>query len=136
MTFPHIEPEYKKNEAVQDYLQPDHIQKVMDINNAVMEQSIKCYEGNGPERDCLNCGNAECFMLLEAQAELWGMSLDDYIREWKQQKEEAAKAVEAQRLRFEQYYKEYEDSKKGIISKGKKNRNDKQPNIFDLMRAA
>lgn len=36
MTFPHVDPDFKRNSDIPDYLQPEHIERVMRVNNAVM----------------------------------------------------------------------------------------------------
>ena len=129
MIFPHVEPEYKKNEAVEDYLQPDHIQKVMDINNAVMEVSLNCKEENA---DCLECGNAECFMIFEAQAELQGMTLPELMESWRKQRELDEKAAEAQAKRFAYYEQKYLES----LVTDKKEKTIKEVNLFNFQEAA
>lgn len=130
MTFPHVEPDFKKhNDDLSDHLQPEYIQRVMDINNAVMEVSLNCKEENA---DCLECGNAECFMVFEAQAELQGMTLTELMESWRKQRELDEKAAEAQAKRFAYYEQKYLE---GLVT-DKKEKTIKEVNLFNFQEAA
>lgn len=134
MTYPHIDPNFSHKENLPDELQPDYIQMVIDVNNAVMEAHLNCENKNA---DCLECGNAECFMVFEAQAELQGMTLSELMESWRKQRELDEKAAEAQAKRFEYYQKKYDESMLTNPDKtSKKKSDDKQPNLFDYEKAA
>ena len=102
------------NSDLPDYLSPEHIKRVQDISNAVMETKLDC---KYPNADCLECGDAECFMIFEAHAELLGMTLKEYTDSIKQQREIDRKAAEAQALRYEHYYRRFEAMKNSEASK-------------------
>ncbi|MBR4343911.1 MAG: hypothetical protein IKP88_14655 [Lachnospiraceae bacterium] len=108
-----------------EHLQPEYIQKVFDINNAVMEVTLNCKE----KCDCLECGNAECFMVFEEQAKLQGMTLSELMDSWKTQRDLDEKAAEAQTKRYEQYQRESEQRE--MISKIKKSES-MERSLFDV----
>lgn len=126
MTYPHIEPEFKQKNDLPDYLQEDHVKRVFEVNNAVMEVSLNCKVENA---DCLKCGNAECFEAFKAQAELWGMTLHELIESWKKQKEFDEKRAAAQRLRYEHYQRVFEE--KSIMQRLKNKSDSKECSLFD-----
>ena len=125
MTYPHEEPEFHKPNDLPDYLQPEYIKRVMEVNNAVMEASLSCKEENA---DCLECGNSECFKAFEAQAKLQGTTLHELMLSWKRQRELDQKAAEAQALRYEHYQREFEQ--KQIMQRIKKS-DSKERSLFD-----
>ena len=86
------------NSDLPDYLSPEHVKRVQDTCNAVMETKLDC---KFPNSDCLECGDAECFMIFEAHAELLGMTLNQMMSDWKRQRELDEKAAEAQTRRYE-----------------------------------
>ena len=134
MTYPHEEPEFHKPNDLPDYLQPEHIKRVMEVNNAVMEVSLKCKEENA---DCLKCGNAKCFMVFEAQAELQGMTLSELMEGWRKQRELDRKAAEEQTKRFAEYQRRFEELQASGFKKVLKSiKSDKQPNLFEHEKAA
>ena len=125
MTYPHEEPEFHKPNDLPDYLQPEHIKRVMEVNNAVMEVSLNCKEENA---DCLECGNIECFKKIEEVAKLRGETFHEHIQGWEKQREIDEKAAEAQTKRYEQYQRDYEQ--KELISKIKKSDSNER-SLFD-----
>lgn len=125
MTYPHIDPNFSHKENLPDELQPDYIQMVIDVNNAVMEAHLNC-ENKGA--DCLECGNAECFMVFEAQAELQGMTLTELMESWRKQREQDEKAAEKQAERFAYYEQKYLE---GLVT-DKKEKTIKEVNLFNL----
>ena len=130
MTFPHVEPDFKKhNDDLSDHLQPEYIQRVIDINNAVMEAHLNCENKNA---DCLECGNAECSMVFEAQAELQGMTLKELMESWRKQREQDEKAAEKQTERFAYYEQKYLE---GLVT-DKKEKIIKEVNLFNFEKAA
>ena len=115
-----------------DELQPDYVQRVFDINNAVMETVLNC-ENKGA--DCLECGNAECFMIFEAQAELQGMTLSELMEGWRKQRELDEKAAEAQAKRFAEYQRRFEELQTQKSVK-KIKESDKQISLFEIEKVA
>ena len=111
-----------------EHLQPEYIQKVFDINNAVMEVTLNCKE----KCDCLECGNAECFMVFEEQAKLQGMTLTELMESWRKQRELDEKAAEAQAKRFAYYEQKYLE---GLVT-DKKEKTIKEVNLFNFQEAA
>ena len=97
MTYPHEEPEFHKPNDLPDYLQPEHIKRVMEVNNAVMEASLNC-DAENP--NCPECGNEKCFEAFKAQAELWGETFDEYMKSYENMWKEGEIAVERQRIRY------------------------------------
>ena len=126
MTYPHEEPEFHKPNDLPDYSQPEHIKRVLEVNNAVMEVSLNCKEENA---DCLECGNSECFKAFEAQAKLQGTTLHELMQSWKRQRELDAKRAAAQRLRYEHYQRVFEE--KSIMQRLKNKSDPKQRSLFD-----
>jgi hypothetical protein len=100
MTFPHIEPEFqlKKDSNVPDHLTPAHIKLVQDVNNAVMEAWLNC--PNKENANCLECGNDVCFKAFKAQAKLWDMTFEEYIKSYERLEKESEKAVKEQAYRY------------------------------------
>ena len=129
MTYPHIDPQFKHKDNLPDELKPDYVQLVFDVNNAVMEAHLNC-ENKGA--DCLECGNAECFMVFEAQAELQGMTLSELMESWRKQRELDEKAAEAQAKRFAYYEQKYLED----LVTDKKEKNIKEVNLFNFQEAA
>lgn len=125
MTYPHIDPNFSYKKNLPDELQPDYIQLVFDVNNAVMEAHLNCENKNA---DCLECGNAECFMVFEAQAELQGMTLTELMESWRKQREQDEKAAEKQAERFAYYEQKYLE---GLVT-DKKEKTIKEVNLFNL----
>lgn len=132
MTYPHIEPSQKND--LPDYLQEAHVKRVFEVNNAVMEAFLNC-EAKGA--DCLKCGNAKCFMVFEAQAELQGMTLSELMEGWRKQRELDRKAAEEQTKRFAEYQRRFEELQASGFKKVLKSiKSDKQPNLFEHEKAA
>lgn len=129
MTYPHIDPSFKHRDNLPDELKPDYMQLVFDVNNAVMEAHLNC-ENKGA--DCLECGNAECFMVFEAQAELQGVSLKEQMDSWRKQRELDEKAAETQAKRFAYYEQKYLE---GLVT-DKKKKTIKEVNLFNFEKAA
>lgn len=125
MTYPHIEPEFHKPNDLPDYLQPEYIKRVMEVNNAVMEASLNCKEENA---DCLECGNSECFKAFDAQAKLQGTTLHELMQSWKRQRELDEKRAAAQKLRYENYQRAFEQ--KSIMQRLKKSDSNER-SLFD-----
>ena len=125
MTYPHVEPEFHKPNDLPDYLQPEYIKRVMEVNNAVMETSLNCKEENA---DCLECGNSECFKAFEAQAKLQGTTLHELMQSLKRQRELDEKRAAAQKLRYENYQRAFEQ--KSIMQRLKKS-DTKERSLFD-----
>lgn len=125
MTYPHEEPEFHKPNDLPDYLQPEHIKRVMEVNNAVMEVSLNC---KFKEADCLECGNAECFEVFKAQAELWETAFPEFMQSWKRQRELDEKRAAVQRLRYEHYQRVFEE--KSIMQRLKKSDSNER-SLFD-----
>jgi hypothetical protein len=123
VTFPHIEPNQKND--LPDYLQEAHVKRVFEVNNAVMEAFLNC-EAKGA--DCLECGNQECFEAFKAQAELWGMTLHELMQSWKRQRELDEKRAAAQKLRYENYQRAFEQ--KSIMQRLKKSDSNER-SLFD-----
>ena len=132
MTYPHIDPQFKHKDNLPDELKPDYVQMVFDVNNAVMEAHLNC-ENKGA--DCLECGNAECFMVFEAQAELQGMTLTELMEGWRKQRELDRKAADEQAKRFAEYQRRFEELQNGKSFK-KVKESDKQSSLFNLEKAA
>ena len=132
MTYPHIDPQFKHVDNLPDELKPDYVQMVFDVNNAVMEAHLNC-ENKGA--DCLECGNAECFMVFEAQAELQGMTLTELMEGWRKQRELDRKAADEQAKRFAEYQRRFEELQNGKSFK-KVKESDKQSSLFNLEKAA
>lgn len=124
MTYPHIEPNQKND--LPDYLQEAHVKRVFEVNNAVMEAFLNC-EAKGA--DCLECGKSECFEAFKAQAELWGMTLHELMQSWKRQRELDEKRAAAQKLRYENYQRAFEQ--KSIMQRLKNKSDPKQRSLFD-----
>ena len=114
MTYPHIEPEFHHISDIPDYLRPEHIKRVQDVNNAVLEAWLNC---DAKGADCFECGKSECFEAFKAQAELLGMTFKDYVDSIKRQREIDRKAAEAQTLRYEHYRRQFEAMKNSEASK-------------------
>lgn len=125
MTYPHIEPDFNQKNDLPDYLQEAHVKRVFEINNAVMEAFLNC-EAKGA--DCLECGKSECFEAFKAQAELWGMTLYELIQSWKKQRELDEKRAAAQKLRYENYQRAFEQ--KSIMQRLKKSDSNER-SLFD-----
>ena len=104
MTYPHIDPNFSHKENLPEELQPDYIQRVFYVNNAVMEVVSGC---KNKEADCLECGNSECFIIFGEQARLQGVSLKEQMDSWRRQRELDEKAAEAQAKRFAYYEQKY-----------------------------
>ncbi len=124
MTYPHIEPNQKND--LPDYLQEAHVKRVFEVNNAVMEVSLNC-EAKGA--DCLECGKSECFEAFKAQAELWGITLHELMQSRKRQRELDEKRAAAQKLRYENYQRAFEQ--KAIMQRLKNKSDPKQRSLFD-----
>ncbi len=103
----------------------ERVKLVFDVNNALMEVMLDCKI----EADCLECGNAECFMIFEEKAKLQGMTLSELMDSWKTQRELDEKAAEAQTKRYEQYQRESE--LREMISKIKKSES-MERSLFDV----
>ena len=90
------------NDDLPEYLSLEHQKLVQDVNNAFMEVTLACHrENKGNGKKCWECGNAECFVVFEAKAELDGKTLKEYMDGWKKQHELDLKAAEAQTRRYE-----------------------------------
>lgn len=126
MTFPHIEPDFNQKNDLPDYLQEAHVKRVFEVNNAVMEAFLNC---EAKDADCLECGKSECFEAFKAQAELWGMTLHELIQSWKRQRELDEKRAAAQKLRYENYQRAFEQ--KSIMQRLKNKSDPKQRSLFD-----
>lgn len=111
------------NDDLPDYLSPEYVKRVFDVNNAVMETKLDC---KFPNSDCLECGDAECFMIFEAHAELLEMTLKEYTDSIKRQRENDREAVEAQTKRYEHYRRKFEA----------KPDKEKEPNLFNFEKVA
>ena len=130
MTYPHIEPNQKND--LPDYLQEAHVKRVFEVNNAVMEAFLNC---EAKDADCLECGNAKCFMVFEAQAELQGMTLSELMEGWRKQRELDRKAAEEQTKRFAEYQRRFEElQNRKSVEKFKES--DKQMGLFEIEKAA
>lgn len=125
MTFPHIEPDFNQKNDLPDYLQEAHVKRVFEVNNAVMEAFLNC---EAKDADCLKCGNAKCFMVFEAQAELQGMTLSELMEGWRKQRELDEKRAAAQKLRYENYQRAFEQ--KSIMQRLKKSDSNER-SLFD-----
>ena len=121
MTYPHVDPQFKKKDNVPYYLTEEYQKQVFEVNNAVMECRLNCKV----ECDCLECGNADCFAVFERQAKLWGMTLHELMKSWKEQREKDNEAAELQQLRYE----EYADNP---IVKQQKKKKHQEEGLFDL----
>ena len=126
MTYPHIDPNFSHKENLPDELQPDYIQRVIYVNNAVMEVHLNCENKNA---DCLECGNSECFMIFEEQARLQGVSLKEQMDSWRKQRELDQKAAEKQAERFAYYEQRYLES---LVTKPKMAEPKGKNDLFNL----
>ena len=136
MTFPHIEPEFKKDSNVPYYLTQGHIKRVFDLNNAILEAWDKCNKENDKNINCFECKNPECFKLYAEKAKFDGITLDEYLRNWEKQIKADEEAAKAQKERYKKYYDDYYfsliDSNKEKNKKSEVKKEEKQKNLFNF----
>lgn len=119
MTFPHTDPDFDIHELYKAEREAEEAKhkKVFDTCNATLEAVINC-PVHQPDKDCLTCGNEECFKAFEAQFALWGMSMEEGLETFRRQQIRDKWALIAQKKRYERYMERYAKRDRFVYKKG------------------